>query len=238
MKSTPASDAPVPRVPTGIPGLDDRIAGGFPLGRTVVVSGDIGTGKTTLGVQFLVAGAQRGETGILITADEKPRHIVEDSRRFGWELDGPDLASRITVMDASPYFTALRGARKPDANQTAAELMSEIRKSGASLLVIDGLTSLVPGGPEARRSAGFLAVVISALEDENVCTAIVTAPSAAPSEQFTTGAIELIVSPKEGRMRRSLRVRSFPGVPAAYGDLPFDIVDGRGLIVEPGGSNR
>jgi circadian clock protein KaiC len=232
MKSTPSDGAAMARVATGIPGLDARLAGGFPLGRTVLVAGDIGTGKTTLGVQFLVAGAARGETGILITADEKPRHIVEDSRRLGWDLDGPDLAGRITLLDASPYFTASRGARKPDANQTAAALVAEVRRTGASLLVIDGLTSLVPGGPEARRSAGFLAVVISALEDERACTAILTAASPTPSEQFTTGAIELLVSPKEGRMRRSLRVRSFPGVPEAYGDLPFDIVDGRGVVVD------
>jgi circadian clock protein KaiC len=231
MKSTPGGEAATGRVPTGIPGLDARIGGGFPQDRTVLVAGDIGTGKTTLGIQFLVAGADRGETGMLITTDEKPRHIIDDARKFGWDLTAPDYARRITVMDASPYFTALRGARKPDANQTAAALVAEIRRVRAALLVIDGVTSLVPGGPDARRSASFLAVVISALEDERACTAVLTAPSATPSEQFTAGAIELTVGPTDGHIRRSLRVRSLPGVPAAFGDVPFDIVDGRGLVM-------
>lgn len=232
MKSTPPADAPIARIPSGVPGLDARIGGGFPRNRTLLVAGDIGTGKTTMGVQFLVAGARRGERGILLTTDEKPRHIIEDMRRFGWDLDrGGEFANEITVMDASPYFTALRGARKPDANQTAAALTGEVRRLNARLLVVDGLTSLVPGGPDARRSAGFLAVVVSALEDDQICTAVLTATSAAPSEQFTAGALELSAGLVDGHVRRSLHVRSMPGVPAGAGDWPMDIVDGQGLIV-------
>jgi KaiC/GvpD/RAD55 family RecA-like ATPase len=197
----------------------------------VLVAGDTGTGKTTLGLQFLVAGARRGERGILITTDEKPRHIIDDARGFGWDLHSAAYADLITVMDASPYFTAIRGARKPDANQTAAALTAEVRRQNARLLVIDGLTSLIPGGPAARRSAGFLAVVISALEDEQTCTSLLTATSAAPSDQFTAGAIELALVPRDGRMLRTLRVRSMPGVPQNVADWPVEIVDGQGLIV-------
>ena len=231
MKSTPPADAPIARVPSGVPGLDALIGGGFPQNRTLLVAGDVGTGKTTMGVQFLVAGARRGERGILITTDEKPRHIIEDVRRFGWDLDSSELKDAITVMDASPYFTALRGARKPDANQAAAALTGEVHRLNARLLVVDGLTSLVPGGPDARRSAGFLAVMISALEDDHICTAVLTATSATPSEQFTAGALELLAGPVDGHIRRSLRVRSLPGVPTGAGDWPMDIVDGQGLIV-------
>jgi KaiC/GvpD/RAD55 family RecA-like ATPase len=183
MKSTPPDTAAIARVPSGVPGLDDHIGGGFPKGRTVLVAGGIGTGKTTLSVQFLVAGADRGETGVLITADEKPRHIIADVRRFGWALNEADYTNRITVLDASPYYTAMRGARRPDANDTAAELTRQIRQLRATTLVIDGVASLLPGGADDRNSAGFFAVLISALEDERLCTALLTAPSPGPAVQ-------------------------------------------------------
>lgn len=232
MKSTPRENGPIARVPSGVPGLDDRIGGGFPKGRTVLVAGAIGTGKTTLSVQFLVAGADRGETGVLITADEKPRHIIADGRRFGWALDDADYTNRITVLDASPYFTAMRGPRKPDANETAMELTRQVRQLRATILVIDGLASLVPGGADDRNSARFLAVLISALEDERLCTAVLTAPSPAPAEQFTAGAIELSVGVRDGRVRRWMAVRSMPGLKSPAIDVPLDIVDGRGVVVD------
>lgn len=201
------------------------------MGRTVLVAGGIGTGKTTLSVQFLVAGARRGEMGVLIAADEKPRHIIADVRRFGWDLAGADCEKTISVLDASPYFTALRGARKPDANETAAELTRQVRLLQAQRLVIDGIASLVPGGADDRRSARFLAVLISALEDERLCTAVLTAPSSAPAEQFTAGAIELHVGARDGHVRRSLTVRAMPGLPPNGFDLPLEIVDGEGAII-------
>ena len=235
MKSTPATSAPSARVPSGVPGLDARIGGGFPEGRTVLVAGGIGTGKTTLGVQFLVEGARRGELGVLITADEKPRHIIADVKNFGWDLSGPDYMHAITMLDASPYFTAMRGARKPDANETAAELTRQVRALKAQRLVIDGLASMVPGGSDDRRSARFLAVLISALEDERLCTALLTAPSLAPAEQFTAGALELNVSVPNGHARRSMTIRAMPGVTPLTGalnvDIDIDIIDGLGMTV-------
>jgi circadian clock protein KaiC len=217
--------------PSGIPGLDAIIGGGLPVGRPFLVAGAIGTGKTTLGVQFLVAGAQQGERGVLIAVDEKPRHIVADMRGFGWVLDGPAFAETLTVLDASPYFTAMRGARKPDAAETADAILEELRRLNARRLVIDEVTSLVPGGADARRSAGFFAVLVSALERAADCTTILTAASVSPAEQFTAGAVELSVRTADGPARRVLTVRDMPGQRASLIVRPFDIVDGRGLVV-------
>lgn len=220
--------------PSGIPGLDPLIGGGLPSGRTFLVAGTIGTGKTTFGVQFLAAGAQQGEPGVLITVDEKPRHIVADMRGFGWVLDGPAFADTITVLDASPYFTAMRGARKPEPGETAEAILNELRRLKARRLVIDEVTSLVPGGADTRRSAGFFAVLISALENASNCTTILTAASVSPAEQFTAGAVELSVRTSDGPARRVLTVRDVPGQRASLIVRPFDIVDGRGLVVEEG----
>lgn len=58
---------------TGIPGLDDLLSGGFLRGSCNLVEGVPGTGKTTVGIQFVHAGAVSGEPGIIITFEEFPQ---------------------------------------------------------------------------------------------------------------------------------------------------------------------
>ena len=59
---------PLTRSPTGIPGLDELIEGGFPIPSTILVAGEPGTGKTTLGVQSLFHAAREGGVGIYLAA--------------------------------------------------------------------------------------------------------------------------------------------------------------------------
>ena len=65
------------RVATGITGLDALIEGGLPKGRSILVTGEPGTGKTIFALQFLVEGLKRGEKGIYVTADESPMDVLE-----------------------------------------------------------------------------------------------------------------------------------------------------------------
>lgn len=74
------------RIPSGIPGLDALMEGGFIKGSTILVSGAAGTGKTIFCTQFLLEGLKRGETCMFITLEEKPEDIIGDVKRFGWDL--------------------------------------------------------------------------------------------------------------------------------------------------------
>jgi len=228
------------RVPSGVPGLDALVEGGFPFHRTVLLCGDIGTGKTTFGLQFLMEGARRGEAGVLVSVDEKPQHVLEDARRFGWELDGAVDQHLLTVLDASPCFTALRGRNGLDARHVASDLTQQIRRVWAHRLVIDGVTSLVPGGAPVPGAEDFLRSLIVSLEDNFGCTTVLTArtslslhtsPIGPAAERLTSGCIELTLGPPGGPTGRSLLVRKMRGVPMVRGERPFDIVDGRGLVL-------
>ena len=64
------NDAAGRRATTGIPGLDRLLGGGFPVNRVYLIEGEPGTGKTTLSLQFLLAGARRGEQGFYVTLPE------------------------------------------------------------------------------------------------------------------------------------------------------------------------
>ena len=79
----------VARTPTGIPGLDELIQGGFPRGSTVLVAGGAGTGKTIFALQYIYAGAALyQEPGVFITLEEGPKNIVWNLENFGWDYVG------------------------------------------------------------------------------------------------------------------------------------------------------
>jgi circadian clock protein KaiC len=94
---------PVRRMPTGIKGLDEMLAGGLPWGRCVLVCGGPGSGKTIFGVQFLYNGAiEYGETGLYVSLDESPTHLREDLSGFGWDIGQLEKKGELVVIDASP----------------------------------------------------------------------------------------------------------------------------------------
>ena len=243
--------APEARVPSGVPGLDDLVGGGFPRHRSVLVCGDIGTGKTTFGLQFLMAGVERGEAGVLVSVDEKPQHVIEDARGFGWDVAGAVEQRRLTILDASPFFMALRSKSALDARHVAGDLTQQVRHAMASRLVIDGVTSLAPAGNSDAAADDFIRSLVLSLEDNLECTTLLTTrttaagahPSAVGSsaEQLTSGVIELKLGPVvdlgelggcfPGWRRRSLRIRKMRGAPSAIDERPFDIADGRGLVL-------
>lgn len=224
------------RVMSGVPGLDALIEGGFPRHRSILVCGDTGTGKTTFGLQFLAEGASHSEAGMLVTVDEKPRHILETARRFGWDLAGAGESRRVTLLDASPFFTDARGRSGLDARQVASDLVRQVRRVGAQRLVIDSLTSLIPDAALPQREHDFFRSLLSSLDDNLGCTLVLTARTfagAPPSEVCRTAELFAsgIVDLRAGPVGRALSVRKMRGARAELLERSFDILDGRGLVV-------
>ncbi len=79
---------PIPKTATGIPGLDQILNGGLPKGRTTLVTGNSGTGKTLLGIEFLVNGIrQHDENAVLVTFEESAPKVTENVSSLGFDLD-------------------------------------------------------------------------------------------------------------------------------------------------------
>lgn len=81
---------PQANVPTGVPGLDDVLCGGYAESSLHLIEGAPGTGKTTLALQFLLDGQTKGERGLYITLSETRAELARNARTHGWTLD--DLA--------------------------------------------------------------------------------------------------------------------------------------------------
>lgn len=230
-----------PRTSTGVPGLDPLLEGGFPAGRAVLLCGAPGTGKTTVALQFLCAGAARGEPGVLLTVDEKPAHILSDAEAF----DGLDLqrhvdAGRVAILDAAPFFTTLRGAWRRtdvDARAVAADLTRHSRAMNARRLVLDPVSSLVPPALDRGEAEDYLRSLVHSLEDNLECTVLLTCRASGDSPAYDTlrhlasGVIDLAIERAGGGVSRYLRVQKMRATAADLDDHAFVIEEGLGAAL-------
>lgn len=91
------------KLPTGIEGFDDVCQGGLPIGRSTLVSGTSGTGKTVLSLQYLHHGiCNFDEPGIFVTFEESPLDIIRNAASFGWNLQDLIDQNKLFILDASP----------------------------------------------------------------------------------------------------------------------------------------
>lgn len=131
------------RVPTGVAGLDDMLAGGIPRATTTVVQGGTGTGKTLLGLRFLLDGAERGEPGVLFTLEETTAQLRGTAASLGWDLRGFEERGLLTLSYVSPIELST--------DRFLDQARRQLERVGARRAVLDSLTSLGLGVVSTRR---------------------------------------------------------------------------------------
>jgi len=97
MKKNKLSSA-LAKAPTFIPGLDEILEGGLPQGRTTVIRGRSGSGKTILGLEFLYRGALAGEPGIFVGFEEPIEQLRQNAATLGWDLAGLEQENRLFLL--------------------------------------------------------------------------------------------------------------------------------------------
>jgi len=138
------------RIPTGIKGLDELIEGGFPEGRSVLLAGSCGTGKTILSMQYIYNGIKKfNDPGVYVTLDERPELIRQDMARFGWNLRELEDDDKLQIIDGSLAKIGMPSdeefampASGFDLDKLLLEIMRTIKRIGAKRLVIDSIPAL------------------------------------------------------------------------------------------------
>ena len=93
----------VQKLATGIEGFDDVCHGGLPIGRSTLISGTSGSGKTVMSLHFLHNGIKHfEEPGIFVTFEESPLDILRNAASFGWNLQEMVEQDKLFILDASP----------------------------------------------------------------------------------------------------------------------------------------
>jgi len=131
------------RAPTGIAGLDEMLAGGIPRASATVVLGGTGTGKTMLGLQFLLEGARNGEPGVHFALEETANQLRRIAQVFGWDTGPLEQRGLLTFRYVSPVELST--------DRFLAEARADVARLGARRAVLDSLTSMALGVPSERR---------------------------------------------------------------------------------------
>jgi circadian clock protein KaiC len=106
---------PSKRLSLGTDALDKMVGGGLLRGTTTLISGAPGVGKTTLGLQFLHAGIQAGEPGLLVSFEEFPASLIRDALQLGWDLKALEKEGLFKIIFTSPevFLGSLKAQSSP-----------------------------------------------------------------------------------------------------------------------------
>jgi KaiC/GvpD/RAD55 family RecA-like ATPase len=237
------------KVPTGIPGLDELLGGGFVPGRVIFVIGGPGTGKTILSTQFIVNGIMRyGESGVFISLDEgKPQFYYEMSQ-FGWDLEKFEKEKKFLFVDATPIRTVpgtikigelTIGRREFSLLSLIEVIKRNVKQINAKRLTLDSLAPLIFQYSDPFERRGAILDLIEALI-ETGATCIVT-------NELEMGGIERRIQPEEylaqgviilqslqigKNLVRALRIEKMRGSAVDTQLRPYSITD-KGIEVYP-----
>jgi len=145
MTSLPEAPA-APRLlkaPTGIQGLDQITGGGLPQGRSTLVTGGTGTGKTLLGLQFLVTGAREyGQPGVLVSFEESAEKVAADVASLGFDLDALQRDGLLVIVAFQVEAAEIVETGEFDFGPLSLLLDDAIKRIGAKRVVLDSVEVL------------------------------------------------------------------------------------------------
>ncbi len=139
----PPAPAPQERVSTGIEGLDKVLGGGLPSRHLYLVEGSPGTGKTTLGLQFLLEGVARGEKGLYVTLSETADELATVAGSHGWSLDGMELFELVSMEGLGQEAEqSILHPSEVELGETTRDVMAAVERLAPSRVVFDSLSEM------------------------------------------------------------------------------------------------
>ena len=221
---------------TGITGLDEITGGGVPRGRTTLVVGGPGSGKTIMALQFLVNGARDlDEPGIFVAFEETSSRIVANAESFGWKL--PELRrKKLFFLDAQPAPDFVQSGAF-DLSGMLAALESKAKSMRARRIVFDALDivlALLPDATAKRREIHRLHEWLLERGLTGVITAKTGAHDIGANGDQSFGVMQFMVdcvvilhhSVVLGVSQRNVRVQKYRGSPFNENESPFLIGSG------------
>ncbi|HEY9601853.1 MAG TPA: circadian clock protein KaiC [Allocoleopsis sp.] len=236
----------VQKIRTMIEGFDDISHGGLPIGRTTLVSGTSGTGKTLLAVQFLYNGIVHfDEAGVFVTFEESPTDIIKNAYSFGWNLQKLISEGKLFILDASPDPEGQEVVGNFDLSALIERIQYAIHKYKAKRVSIDSITAIFQQYDAASVVRREIFRLVARLKQIGVTTVMTTerveeyGPVARFGvEEFVSDNVVIVRNVLEGeRRRRTIEILKLRGTTHMKGEYPFTMTN-QGINIFPLGAMR
>jgi len=232
----------LPLLETGIPGFDQLTQGGIPKGRSLLISGKAGTGKTVLLCSFLQQGIKKfDQSGVFVTFEEKPEDIIKNVKGFGWDFAQYVDDESLAFVDLSPQENQPQEVGSDyDLQPVIERIKYAIEKTDADRVAIDSIASLFGRFDDKQKVREVLFLLFNKLKEMGVTVFV---SSEVGGEEFAysrygveeyvaDGVIQLKTGFGENELIRRMSVLKIRGTGYRSGRVRYEI-NKNGLRVYP-----
>jgi circadian clock protein KaiC len=229
----------LPKAPTGIQGLDEITAGGFPRGRPTLICGSAGAGKTLLAMEFLVRGAtEYNEPGVFMAFEETAPELTQNVRSLGFDLDELTKEKKLVIDFVRIERSEIDETGDYDLEGLFIRLGAAIEAIGATRVVLDTIENLFAGLQNQGILRAELRRLFRWLKDKGV-TAVITAERGEGAltrhglEEYVSDCVILLDHRVTDQVStRRLRIVKYRGTAHGTNEYPF-LIDEDGFSVLP-----
>jgi circadian clock protein KaiC len=234
----------IQKLHTMIEGLDDITHGGLPMGRSTLVSGTSGTGKTLFSLQFLYNGIMDcDDHGIFVTFEESPADIIKNAYSFNWNLQELIDKGQLFILDASPDPEGHEVVGDFDLSALIERIQYAIIKYKAKRVSIDSITAIFQQYESVGLVRREIFRLVSRLKSLGVTTVMTTerveeyGPVARFGvEEFVSDNVIILRNVLEGERRhRTAEILKMRGTTHMKGEYPFTMTV-KGINIFPLGA--
>jgi circadian clock protein KaiC len=232
---------PLRRIPTGVRGFEHISMGGLVQGRTTLVVGSSGSGKTLLALEMLHrAISVYNRSVVFVTFEERPADIIRNVLQLNWDLPGHIKNKRLILLDASLDRAMVQEAGNYDLSGIISQIIDAIKEIGAELVILDSLGALFYQFDNPGILRREILRITDTLQEAGV-TAVMTAERLEEYGPISRYGIEEFVSDcvivlrhqlDEEKVRRTIQVYKLRGDRHYKDEFPFTI-EREGICILP-----
>lgn len=218
------------KIHTGIPELDMVLRGGLPKQRIHLIEGRPGSGKTTMGLRFLIDGAEKGEKCLYISLSETVGELRATAASHGWSLEGIVLREVVPAEAQLGRQQSVLFPSEVELGQTISAITEAVQEAAPSRVVIDSMSELRMVADDPMRYRRQIVALKRFLLGQNCTTLLMDDLTDDPRQYDLQGTVHGVITLEQrerefGAARRRLRVVKMRGAEFQSGWHDFAITE-------------